>query len=151
MESGYDVETFAAWFRTKHTKQPYDLVFVDYAQELRSRSKMVTSELSEARECASVLTKMAGLAIVPVVVGSQVTIGQNGAKDITKGSRIWEEKGGSIIRVRRFDPDKDKDKIPQEYQGLANASAEVQKNRFGFRNKTVWLEWCDKHLRFREV
>jgi replicative DNA helicase len=151
LHSGYDVETFAVWFEARHAKHPYDAVFIDYCQELRSRSRLATTSLTQAEECASVLRKLAALTGPPFIAGSQVTIGKDGEKDKTMGSRIWQNRAATVIKLKRYETPESLKAVPEEYRSIKHiASMEVTKARFGHRN-TVWAIWDAGRVRYQEL
>jgi hypothetical protein len=134
MGVSHDIETFQVWLERKMSKVRYRCIFVDYAQELTSRDRKVRDDLSQASACASLLQRLARKLDVPVVVGSQITEGQNGRKDMTKGSRVWEEKAGLVLRIKRE-------------KGSSVADVKVAWNRFGPEGG-VTLRWDDERVRF---
>lgn len=134
LDTGYDIETFEVWLRHRMAKVRYDCVFVDYAQELSSCKVPTGDEYPTARMCASVLQRMARKLRVPIVVGSQITEGRNGERDKTKGSRVWEEKAGVVLRIKR------------EQTG-DGAQIDIPYSRFGLSG-TVFLRWDQERVRF---
>lgn len=136
LDTGATVETFAAWLKAEHRRQPFDIVYVDYAQELSSASVKATNMVAEQAECARVLARLAAKLKLPVVVGSQITEGQNGAKAITKHSRSWEEKAGWVVTLQR--------------EGDTEATVEVSYSRFGPQNKKLTFGWNSTNLRFED-
>jgi len=134
LTSGYDVETFCAWLEGYDM---YEVVFVDYAQKLRSRDKRVMNEVSEATCISQLLARTARRLNLPIVIGSQITEGKDGGRDVTKGARAWEEDAGLVLKVKRDD----------EGPG---ASIKVDKNRFGMRG-TYNVVWNKDHVRFEEA
>ena len=136
LDTGYDVETFAVWLENRLPIERYTEVYVDYAQELRSRDKRAQNEHAEASVCASVIQRTARRLDIPIIVGSQITEGKRGERDKTKGSRVWEEKAGLVLRLKR---DEESD----------NAIAEIAFNRFGPKG-TEPLLWNGEYVRFDE-
>lgn len=101
IETGYDVETFAAWLRAHHDARGYDCVFVDYAQKLRSARRM--DRFAVGDYCSDLVQRLAASTRLPIVVGSQITPGnsRDGEETKTKGSRAWEEDAGWVWRLKR--------------------------------------------------
>lgn len=95
------VEAFSSWVRGTHEVKPYDVVFVDYAQKVRSVHRdTLYDQVLRGTVCSSALADLAARAGLPVVVGSQVTLG--GGREvvaITKGSRGWEEDAGWVLGI----------------------------------------------------
>jgi replicative DNA helicase len=137
LETGYDVETFAVWLESRLPIEGYTEVYVDYAQELRSRDKRAMNELTEASACASLLQRLARRLDIPIIVGSQITEGKNGERDKTKGSRVWEEKAGLVVRLKRDEDDETK------------ALGQIVFNRFGPHGDAP-LIWNGDRVRFEE-
>ncbi len=98
LTTGHDIETFGAWLRANHERKRYDCVFVDYAQKLRSARRM--NKFEESDYCSDVLTRLAAGTELPIVVGSQITIGKPGEETKTKNSRQWEEDAGWVLRLK---------------------------------------------------
>lgn len=150
LRTGRDVETFCTWVKAQ---RPFRAVFVDYAQEVRSRSKSARTELDHADEVSSQLRWLAADLRAPVVVGSQITEGSAGARDITKGSRRWEERAGLYIRLRVLSEDErlsDK-RLEAEYRTVEGLTlAMLAKNRFG-RTARQWWRWDASRVLFEEL
>jgi replicative DNA helicase len=137
MDAGSDVETFCAWLKAEHRREPFEMVWVDYAQELSSSDKKATNEVSEQNICASKIARLAATTGAPIAVGSQVTeASAPGQKAKTKYSRAWEEKAGWVLTLER--------------EGEENATAEVTYSRFGPQGIKVPLKWNGYRLRFEE-
>jgi replicative DNA helicase len=136
LDTGYDVETFALWLESRLSIEGYTEVYVDYAQELRSRDRRALNEQAEAALCASLIQRTARRLDIPIIVGSQITEGRNGERDKTKGSRVWEEKAGLVLRLKR------------EETG-SGAHVDIAFNRFGPMG-TEPLIWNEGRVRFDE-
>jgi len=132
LESGAEVETAISWARSMHECKPFDLVFVDYAQELRTCERAY-GDYERQNICASKMNFLARRLKCPVVVGSQMTQGKEGEKAKTKGSRTWEEKAGLVLSL-------EKDKTTLQ--------VEVTYSRFGGQNVRAHLNFVESHLRF---
>lgn len=100
LDSGCNVETFIAAFKGAHAKEPFDIVFVDYAQEIGT-SERCNTRVDEQRKVAEKLRLLAVALDIPVVIGSQITEGREGERDRSKDSRAWEEKAGWVLRLKR--------------------------------------------------
>lgn len=157
MDSGRDVETFAAWFKAKQARRdrPWRLVVVDYAQELSSRSVKARSKFDEAEECAQVVRVLAAKTNVAFVVGSQMTAGNEkaGTKDITKGSRVWMERAALILRLQVFSDEERKSlKVEDQYKCIPGLTeVRMMKNRFGQRGGKEFWRWLPETATFMEL
>ncbi len=136
LDSGDDVETFAAWFKAEHARKPFDLAFVDYAQEIRSSDRRAVSDLAEAGVVSHKLNRLAAQTKIPFVIGSQITEGRDGEKAKTKGGRVWEEKAGWVLTLQK--------------EGT-QATVEVSYSRFGPQGVSLPFRWDDAHIRFVEA
>jgi len=98
-DDGGTVEEFTAWAEsTAKTQGPWDLVLVDYAQELVSGSRRIADKMGDQMECARVLNRFASRTKIATVVGSQITMDMNGGRK-TKWGRDWEEKAGWVLTI----------------------------------------------------
>jgi replicative DNA helicase len=136
MDTGYDVETFCRWLEMAHVKLKFDVVFIDYAQKLTSSDKKAVTELTEANICSKKLARCFERTGIAGVIGSQITEGRDGGRDMTKGSRKWEEDAGWVLRIRK---DTDSTKMVQ-----------IPFSRFGFDDKEVLMTWNVERLRFED-
>ena len=100
LDSGCNVESFVAAFKGAHARDPFDVCFVDYAQEI-STSEKCSSRVDEQRKVSEKLRLLAVSTGIPIVVGSQITEGKEGERDRSKDSRAWEEKAGWVLRLKR--------------------------------------------------
>lgn len=152
MRKGRDVETFAEWFRGRHAARPFRALVMDYAQELTSREPKARSLLDQAEAVAHTIRWLAAETGVPILVGSQMTEGnaKAGTQDMTKGSRIWQERAALVLKLSVLSEEerlKQKDGFGH-LEGLTRA--ELLKNRFGKRGQWVWWQWMGSHARFEE-
>jgi len=135
-ESGSDVETFTAWLTATHKKKPFDAFFVDYAQEISSSDKKATTEVSEQNIVASKMNRCAAKNDLAIIVGSQITEGQNGEKAKTKYSRAWEEKAGWVLTLKREDETK--------------LNVEITYSRFGKQDVSFGMTWNGARVRVED-
>jgi replicative DNA helicase len=153
LRHGRDVETFAQWFRTAHAKHRFKALFVDYAQELKTRDKKARSPLDVA-ECTSDAVRWLAMDTnVPIVVGSQLTVGNEklGTSDITRGSQEWINRSGLFLKVKRL-TDEQRAKEGYPFNGMEGLTvAELAKNRFGHETPRVWWQWDTSRAMYREV
>lgn len=154
--TGREVETFAAWFKQRLAKIRYDLLIVDYAQELTTKDRRARTTFDVAETCAHVLRWLAKNTGVPILAGSQMTEGnaKSGTKDITKGSRVWQERAALVIKLSVLtDEDrqarKDVNDTLKAVKGLTEAH--LQKNRFGQKNLKAWWRWSTDYASFTEL
>lgn len=139
LETGYDVETFIDWLTVMAKKKGYRLVAMDYAQHLVSRDPEARgNDLANARICSRKIAVAAKNLELAIVVGSQITEGKKGERDITKGSRSWEEDAGMVLKLKRNDDDDGKGVVI------------VDKNRFGTRGKENMI-WDAKKVKYEVV
>jgi replicative DNA helicase len=134
IENGDAVETVVAWVTAKHKEDPFDVIFIDYAQELTSSDRKASTEVSEQNICAHKINRMARRLSVPVVVGSQITEGAEGQKAKTKYSRSWEEKAGWVLTLERTTE--------------TQVKCEISYSRFGPQGKVVPLTFDQVYLSF---
>ncbi len=134
METGGEVESAIAWVRSAHDTKPFDLIFMDYAQELRTCERTM-GEYDRQGVCASKVTYFARKLKIPVVIGSQMTPGAPGEKAKTKGSRVWEEKAGLVLSLEMTEK---------------NLEVEIAYSRFGGGGAKANLDFDDEYLRYRE-
>jgi replicative DNA helicase len=128
---GYLLDPVLGWLDARQSSHnPFDLVFIDYAQKLRAKGRM--SEYEHATECAAALRWSAARWKIPVWIGSQVTESTTGGKDVTKGSRVWEEDCAIHLSLKRVEKDSSTWKaLPHEFQMDGVTVARLAKNRFG--------------------
>lgn len=135
-------QKLCAWVEARHQRQPYDIVFVDYAQNLRSKHKGSRYE-QELDNCERISDLAADLNI-PVVIGSQITLGGKDGVDASKGGRHWEEDAGLIFRLKRDD------QLPKDDFGSCDAVIEMPHSRFAPLGK-VEAFWNGKLLKYEEA
>lgn len=141
VEDGGTIEEFLAWATTRMTTNPWDRIFVDYAQEVRTSSKQAKGMMECQMECARVLNSWTRRhKTVSTVVGSQITT--KDGETMTKWGRDWEEKAALVLTVTRPDP------------GTTQCRIEIDKNRFGpmkERATKVGIEFDSTRLLFNEL
>jgi len=86
---GRRVGSFANKIKSYALDHPLDIVFVDYAQVIKA-DRDHRSNVDAQNEISDALFDLAGELDIPVVVGSQVTVDQDG-RVVTKDSRCWVE------------------------------------------------------------
>lgn len=130
------------------------LLIVDYAQKVRSsRGK---SPMEHAEDCCDALAEFAGEMGIPVLLGSQLTLGNQkaGTLDITKGSREWEEAAALHMKIRVFEG-KDLEKLDYAVRDIAGISEwSIVKNRRSASHpakKVCYARWDDQRIRFEEL
>lgn len=142
VDGGSDVETFLIYCENEIRKMPAGtpppLIVCDYAQEMTSRMVDSTDELKTARVVASKLGKWAGRNNAGLIVLSQITEGQGGGRAITKGSRVWEEKAGLVLRIADHPSDENMRVL------------EVPYNRFGKSKTTHMLDWLATNVKYQD-
>jgi replicative DNA helicase len=130
-------ETMAAMIRTIHAKQPFDILFVDYLQELETTRRDFRSETEQLTYIMKAMGKFAARHDLAIVTGSQLTKMPDGTF-MTKGARTLEEKAAFIVKL---DQDGGTDhEIP--------AAVYIRKNRLGPHNFTLAATFQVKHLRW---
>lgn len=139
LETGYDIDTFGAWLKANHEIKGYDIVFVDYAQKLRTVNKRVTNAVAEGDYCSGAMARLAAATGLPAVVGSQITKGsaKDGTDTKTKNSRAWEEDAGLVVRLNR------------EASTSLVMAVEIAFSRFG-PTGDVSLVWNSERLRIED-
>lgn len=139
VRGGRYVETFCAEVAGRMDDRRYELILVDYAQKLYSNEAR-GDRLANAEICSNRLCELAAEFDVPIVVGSQITLGREGGQDMTKGSRVWEEDAGWVLRLKR-----DLENSP-ETAYFASPFC-----RFGQSGQTATLRFDDRTLSFKEI
>jgi replicative DNA helicase len=130
---GRDVETFAGKMLARHARNPIDILFCDYVQKIGSREVGAKfGKTAQVEHVSEQLADLAGRLGCPVVMGSQVTKGENG-EWVTKYARGLEEDAGFVLRVIRDGSD---------------AKVVCAFNRFGMQEVEVPLRWNDEKVRF---
>ena len=129
----YDQSIESISFRVKQFKarcKKRGVVIIDYCQKIRTLQKMSALEASTfvSLECQQLASEVD----MPLILGSQVTEGED--RDVTKGSRSWEEDAGLLLLIKRVE-DKDaakRMKIPIEYHETKGLTLlNLKKSRFG--------------------
>lgn len=106
-EAGH-IETFAAYALREHSRRPYDLVCIDYAQELTTKDVRGGNSFEIGNVCSRKVRALARrLETATTMVASQITEGGEGKRDTTKGSRTWEERAGYVLRLKRDEKEPD--------------------------------------------
>jgi len=149
MRHGRYVEEFGEWLEGENVR----ICFNDYAQEMRSADTKVKGLYEQAEECCGALRHLAARLKIPLVVGSQLTEGNEkmGTRSITKGSRVWEERAGLHLTVRQFS-EKEAEKLEYPYAGTQGISEFcIAKNRFGPSRVKAFAQFDRKFLRFTEL
>ena len=146
---GRDVETLCEWVRANSSR--FNVLICDYGQELQSAK--ARSEYDHAEIASAELRWLAAQTKLPVVVGSQITEGnaKQGTRDITKGSRKWEERAGLMLKLKVLDDD-ERTRAEEEVRGIKGLTvAHLVKNRYGKRNIREYWQWLDEYARFEEL
>jgi hypothetical protein len=141
-DTGSEIEAFAGWFSTHASSRPdkpYNAVYLDYAQKIRTGDKRAYNELREAVIASDKLARLAKRhPQTAFIVGSQVTEGKDGARSITKGSKAWEEDAGLVLELER-----------KEIPGYDDeCSIKVAYNRFGRGGMKFPIRWEGDRVRF---
>jgi hypothetical protein len=143
------VESVCAWVRgldpTPH------VVFIDYAQKMRTRDKKPRRSDELAEYCSSELALLARELRIAVVIGSQITIGSDGV-DISKGGRAWEEDAGLILRIRKITNEQKVKLTDTSLHSVKRLTlATVQKNRYGADAASRYWEHLGGYVKFAEL
>lgn len=128
----YDVEGFLAWLYDIQNDRPFEIVFMDYAQEIVTRDRKADSLVAQQQIVAAKINRAARQLKIPFVVGSQITITDKVSK--TMYSRAWEQKAGLVIE------------IPKEATYLL-----VKKNRFGPKDQQIPVRFNQERIAFEEI
>lgn len=128
---GFDVEGFLAWLYDIQNERPFEIVFMDYAQEIITRDRKADSLVAQQQIVAAKINRAARQLKIPFVVGSQITITDKVSK--TMYSRAWEQKAGLVIE------------IPREADHLL-----VKKNRFGPKDQQIPVRFNQERIAFEE-
>ena len=145
---GVTVEALVA--RVNSMRQKPEVLCVDYAQELDT-SKRVKSDFERYEATSKALRDAAQVWNIPIVVGSQITEGKDGGRDITKGSRVWEERAGLILKLNMLTPEAIEKVAKVEpslnQKGLTRVTTI---NRFGPPSSGYWV-FNSTHVKFDEL
>jgi len=141
------VEAFLS--RLKRLPAMPHAVFLDYAQELTSTVK-TRNDLDRHDAVSKAIIDFAGEFNVAAVVGSQISEGRDGARDITKGSRVWEERAGLVLKLSVLDEAARKKLKDSQYNIDGVTKASIPFNRFG-RSCEGWWQFDYTHVMFREL
>lgn len=133
---GSEWETMATMLRSVHSKRPFDIVFVDYLQELDTTRKGLHS-IEQLTYIMKAMTKFAARLDVPIVTGSQITKREDGSF-ITKGARTLEEKAALVVRISKEGGQGD----------VLPGSLYVGKNRQGPQDFTVKAQFTARYLKW---
>lgn len=129
---GFDVEGFLAWLYDIQNDRPFEIVFMDYAQEIVTRDRKADSLVAQQQIVAAKVNRAARQLKIPFVVGSQITITDKVSK--TMYSRAWEQKAGLVVE------------IPREANHLL-----VKKNRFGPKDQQIPVRFNPERIAFEEL
>ena len=147
---GRYLETFHSWVEGRRFAP--QAVFFDYGQKLRSRSIGGRGSLMDhAEECSALCKWMAARHGFASIIGSQLTEGnaKEGKKDMTKGSRVWEEDAGLVLRIQILDKDA---KVESQYQGIEGlAKISLPYSRFGPSGNSVMAQFMGERVGFQEL
>jgi len=126
--SGRDIDRLVTWLEDHKP----EWIVLDYVQRLTS-VKYQANPVQQAEYCSSELCGLASRLNCPIVYGSQITEGGKERKDVTKGSRCWEEDAGLVIRLKVED-------------GIGTAT--VAYSRFGPSGIDLGATWDAKSVRW---
>lgn len=136
IEQAGHIETFIAYALREHARRPYDLVCIDYAQELTTRDAKGSDTYASGDICSRKVRALARkMPTAAIVVASQVTEGGKDKRDTTKNGRHWEERSGYVLYLKRDENDL--------------ISAEVRFQRFGKSGIKWSMEWDPSKLEYR--
>lgn len=150
--TGGDVPIESLVSRLRGLRYTPDVVFIDYAQELTTIQR-VRDDLQCADITSRVIRDYAQESGVAVVVGSQITEGKDGGRDITKGSRKWIERAGLVLQLDILDDarlEKMKQGKDKEFAVNGATKAEITYSRFGLRS-SGWWAFVGNRVRFDEL
>lgn len=97
------IETFAAWFKAANAKDPFDLVFLDYAQEIGTSDSKAHSLFDQAFIAANKASKLAMQhSECAFVVGSQISKDAEGNLK-SRNSKRWDDVAAWRLVISRDD------------------------------------------------
>jgi hypothetical protein len=120
---------------------------IDYAQRLRSDVVKSMDVYGLSVEVSDQLSKWAATTNLPIIMGSQVTVSENGS--YTKGGYAWEEDAGMILQVRRLS-EKEKEKYGDIDSFYVDGVLDLELQRFGPSYLSTELTWSESQVRWRE-
>jgi len=136
-EKGNDIESFTVQFMAEHFRNPQEVLFMDYLQEIESTSKQAMKGQTATIEIVgSKCAKLAKKADIPIVIGSQVTQDSNG-KLTTKYATATQEKAAWVLFLHREDH-------------ANEATVLCAYNRFGEQKTKTTLPWNKTRVAFCE-
>jgi hypothetical protein len=132
------------------------LLIGDYAQRIRSSRQNARTPMEHAEDACEALAEAGKRWMIPVLLGSQLTLGNQkaGTLDITKGSREWEEAAGFHMKIKVFE-EKELEKLDFEFRTISGiAEFAIAKNRFASNwpaKKRTYARWNAERIRFEEL
>lgn len=147
---GRKVDPFLEWCTGKSP----GLIVGDYAQKLKS--DRARSPMEHAEDACDALALTANRLDIPIVLGSQLTLGnkKEGREDMTRGSQEWEHAAGFHMKIRVFKEDEAL-KLDYPFSTISGISEwTIAKNRFTVEfppHRKAFARWDVKHIRFEEL
>jgi len=134
-DDGACIETFAAWLKAEHKKQPFAAFFLDYAQEIQTVRDTQGNEARQNVIVSHAVNRLASKLKIPIIVGSQLS-GIKDGQPMTKWGRVWMAKCGWMLWVQHDDETHDCDVV-------------VLLSRFGGQKGKIPMTWDRRNLRIR--
>jgi len=134
-DDGACIETFAAWLKAEHKKQPFAAFFLDYAQEIQTVRDTQGNEARQNVIVSHAVNRLASKLKIPIIVGSQLS-GVKDGQPMTKWGRVWMAKCGWMIWVQHDDETHACDVV-------------VLLSRFGGQKGKIPMTWDRRNLRIR--
>ena len=150
--AGRDIEGWAAWVRRTHEQRGLKCAYLDYAQKAKTR-KHTSSPLESLTEVSDVCQWLAAETKIPVIVGSQVTLGSEkmGTLDKTKGGLVLEDDAALVLRLKIY-KEPDRLKLDPPYNTVPGATLlHLDKNRFGESDLSRICQWQSRFAKFVEI
>lgn len=130
------LETAFEWVESEHRGNPFSLVIVDYAQEIKIREKVSgpVERMEEVAKLSSVFAKQLGCGLIML---SQL-VDEDSLN--FRYSQQFRHSSGLAVVLQRSDT--------ELLSGLFDVKATVVKNRWGFDGGTFEGHWNPKRTRF---
>ncbi len=124
------------------------LFVIDYAQRIRSQKIQGSDIYALSSEVSDRLSVLAANIDRPILIGSQVTVSDNGV--YTKGGYAWEEDAGLVVYVRRA-TEKEKDKMDSIERMIVDGYIHLEVQRFGPSDILQSARWSEEEVRWVEL
>jgi hypothetical protein len=124
------------------------LIIIDYAQRIRSQQYRTADLYALSAEVSDQLSTLATRLDKAILLGSQVTISENGV--YTKGGYAWEEDAGLICHIRK-PTEREYEKMDSMNQVLVDGYFCLELQRFGPSDLKAEMRWSAEDVKWVEL